>query len=104
MNQNLTLGSLFDGSGGFPLGGLIFGITLRAPSTVFGAMGLRYPACTLFCRALCMPTGLPANLDDIVLRIRYVLFIVDAEDMILSEPIAHMSCPTQEADCAIRTQ
>jgi len=27
MNQNLTLGSLFDGSGGFPLGGLISGIT-----------------------------------------------------------------------------
>lgn len=26
-NKNLTLGSLFDGSGGFPLGGLIFGIT-----------------------------------------------------------------------------
>ena len=27
MNQNLTLGSLFDGSGGFPLGGLLSGIT-----------------------------------------------------------------------------
>ena len=27
MNSNLTLGSLFDGSGGFPLGGLISGIT-----------------------------------------------------------------------------
>lgn len=27
MNRKLTLGSLFDGSGGFPLGGLIFGIT-----------------------------------------------------------------------------
>ena len=27
MNENLTLGSLFDGSGGFPLGGLISGIT-----------------------------------------------------------------------------
>ena len=27
MNNNLTLGSLFDGSGGFPLGGLISGIT-----------------------------------------------------------------------------
>lgn len=27
MNDNLTLGSLFDGSGGFPLGGLISGIT-----------------------------------------------------------------------------
>ena len=27
MNHNLTLGSLFDGSGGFPLGGLISGIT-----------------------------------------------------------------------------
>ena len=26
-NRNLTLGSLFDGSGGFPLGGLISGIT-----------------------------------------------------------------------------
>ena len=26
-NKNLTLGSLFDGSGGFPLGGLISGIT-----------------------------------------------------------------------------
>lgn len=26
-NNNLTMGSLFDGSGGFPLGGLIFGIT-----------------------------------------------------------------------------
>ena len=25
--QNLTLGSLFDGSGGFPLGGLLAGIT-----------------------------------------------------------------------------
>ena len=25
--SNLTLGSLFDGSGGFPLGGLISGIT-----------------------------------------------------------------------------
>ena len=25
-NNNLTLGSLFDGSGGFPLGGLISGI------------------------------------------------------------------------------
>ena len=27
MNDNLTLGSLFDGSGGFPLGGLLCGIT-----------------------------------------------------------------------------
>ncbi len=27
MNNNLTLGSLFDGSGGFPLGGLLSGIT-----------------------------------------------------------------------------
>ena len=27
MNSKLTLGSLFDGSGGFPLGGLISGIT-----------------------------------------------------------------------------
>lgn len=27
MNKQLTLGSLFDGSGGFPLGGLISGIT-----------------------------------------------------------------------------
>ena len=27
MEPNLTLGSLFDGSGGFPLGGLISGIT-----------------------------------------------------------------------------
>ena len=27
MNSNLTLGSLFDGSGGFPLGGLISGVT-----------------------------------------------------------------------------
>ena len=27
MSENLTLGSLFDGSGGFPLGGLISGIT-----------------------------------------------------------------------------
>ena len=27
MNSNLTLGSLFDGSGGFPLGGMISGIT-----------------------------------------------------------------------------
>ena len=27
MNSNLTLGSLFDGSGGFPLGGIISGIT-----------------------------------------------------------------------------
>ena len=27
MNNNLTLGSLFDGSAGFPLGGLISGIT-----------------------------------------------------------------------------
>ena len=26
-NDNLTLGSLFDGSGGFPLGGLLAGIT-----------------------------------------------------------------------------
>lgn len=26
-NENLTLGSLFDGSGGFPLGGLLCGIT-----------------------------------------------------------------------------
>ena len=26
-NDRLTLGSLFDGSGGFPLGGLISGIT-----------------------------------------------------------------------------
>lgn len=26
-NKQLTLGSLFDGSGGFPLGGLISGIT-----------------------------------------------------------------------------
>lgn len=26
-NKNLTLGSLFDGSGGFPLGGLISGTT-----------------------------------------------------------------------------
>ena len=26
MSEHLTLGSLFDGSGGFPLGGLIFGI------------------------------------------------------------------------------
>ncbi len=27
MNKDLTLGSLFDGSGGFPLGGLLSGIT-----------------------------------------------------------------------------
>ena len=27
MNHKLTLGSLFDGSGGFPLGGLMSGIT-----------------------------------------------------------------------------
>ena len=27
MNTNLTMGSLFDGSGGFPLGGLLSGIT-----------------------------------------------------------------------------
>ena len=27
MNHELTMGSLFDGSGGFPLGGLISGIT-----------------------------------------------------------------------------
>ena len=27
MNETLTLGSLFDGSGGFPLGGLLHGIT-----------------------------------------------------------------------------
>ena len=27
MNKNLTLGSLFDGSGGFPLGGLLSGVT-----------------------------------------------------------------------------
>lgn len=27
MNKNLTLGSLFDGSGGFLLGGLLSGIT-----------------------------------------------------------------------------
>lgn len=27
MNKPLTLGSLFDGSGGFPLGGLLAGIT-----------------------------------------------------------------------------
>ena len=27
MNRKLTLGSLFDGSGGFPLGGLICGVT-----------------------------------------------------------------------------
>lgn len=27
MSSNLTLGSLFDGSGGFPLGGMISGIT-----------------------------------------------------------------------------
>lgn len=27
MNKKLTLGSLFDGSGGFPLGGLLSGIT-----------------------------------------------------------------------------
>ena len=27
--NNLTLGSLFDGSGGFPLGGLISGITIE---------------------------------------------------------------------------
>ena len=27
MNETLTLGSLFDGSGGFPLGGLMHGIT-----------------------------------------------------------------------------
>lgn len=26
-NKTLTLGSLFDGSGGFPLGGLLAGIT-----------------------------------------------------------------------------
>ena len=26
MSEHLTLGSLFDGSGGFPLGGLISGI------------------------------------------------------------------------------
>ena len=26
-NRNLTLGSLFDGSGGFPLGGVLAGIT-----------------------------------------------------------------------------
>ena len=27
LNTTLTLGSLFDGSGGFPLGGLLAGIT-----------------------------------------------------------------------------
>ena len=27
MNRNLTLGSLFDGSGGFPLGAVLNGIT-----------------------------------------------------------------------------
>nr|DAW88655.1 MAG TPA: DNA cytosine methyltransferase [Bacteriophage sp.] len=27
LNKPLTLGSLFDGSGGFPLGGLLSGIT-----------------------------------------------------------------------------
>ena len=27
MNKKLTLGSLFDGSGGFPLAGLVAGIT-----------------------------------------------------------------------------
>ena len=27
MNKPLTLGSLFDGSGGFPLGGMLAGIT-----------------------------------------------------------------------------
>lgn len=27
MNSNLTLGSLFDGSGGFPLGGILSGVT-----------------------------------------------------------------------------
>ena len=27
VNKSLTLGSLFDGSGGFPLGGLLAGVT-----------------------------------------------------------------------------
>ena len=27
VNSSLTLGSLFDGSGGFPLGGLLAGVT-----------------------------------------------------------------------------
>lgn len=33
-NNNLTLGSLFDGSGGFPLGGLISGITTKWVSEI----------------------------------------------------------------------
>lgn len=34
MKNNLTLGSLFDGSAGFPLGGLISGITPRWASEI----------------------------------------------------------------------
>ena len=42
--QKLTLGSLFDGSGGFPLGGLLSGITPVWPA----AMAARQAA-------VCMP-------------------------------------------------
>ena len=78
-NTPLTLGSLFDGSGGFPLAGILAGITPVWASEI---------------EPFCMPTGLLPNLNEIVLRIGYVLFIVDAEDVILSELIAHMPRPT----------
>ena len=48
-----------------------------------------------------MPMGLLSNLNEIVLRTGYELFIVDAEDMILSEPIAHMTRPTKETNRSI---
>ena len=34
LHDKLTLGSLFDGSGGFPLGGLLSGITPRLASEI----------------------------------------------------------------------
>ena len=65
------------------------------------AMGSQPRVCFLFLRALCMPTELLPTLNDIVLRTGYELFIVDAEDMILSELIAHMTRPTKETNRSI---
>lgn len=62
--SKLTLGSLFDGSGGFPLGGLLCGIELLWASEIepfpfrLTTNSLVY---ILFCRALCFLYKIPPN-------------------------------------------